>query len=471
MTNSWISHLREIKTTSLICAYLAIALPVMLAMSFLTEPLQSVDEPAHYLRTIQISNGDVLPVLAPDKKATGSLQTQAVAEFAHYFGFSYFEYLSSRRKASVKELEHLDSFKSSGAKATFAPHSNTTIYFPTVYIVPALAIKLSTIFTQRPLIWMYVGRVANALAASLLTACAIWLAKRRRALIVLIALLPISLFLEANLSADSMLIPCILLFAVVLERIASREPISPALGIILFASCTVICIGKIAYMPLVCLPALVAWIARGRFDRLVAACIAGAALLVAAWLGWLIAIRNLVLPMREDVGGDQIDVLGQVRLIMHHPTVFASALFHTLNLHQVGEYAYSFGGGIIGWLNIHVPHILTTVDLGALVLLTILDTKQVSFRRVISWLVALVVMSSASLIFLLLYLQWNNVGADKIEGVQGRYFLPLLPVLALLIPGANIFKRFSPLLEVAALVLGVVNAVTAAAYVYAKYWV
>ncbi len=37
-------------------------------------------------------------------------------------------------------------------------------------------------------------------------------------------------------------------------------------------------------------------------------------------------------------------------------------------------------------------------------------------------------------VFLSIYLVWSAPGASFVEGVQGRYFLPLLPALALAMP-------------------------------------
>ena len=37
------------------------------------------------------------------------------------------------------------------------------------------------------------------------------------------------------------------------------------------------------------------------------------------------------------------------------------------------------------------------------------------------------------LIFTSLYVQWTTIGSESILGVQGRYFIPILPLLMLLI--------------------------------------
>ena len=44
-------------------------------------------------------------------------------------------------------------------------------------------------------------------------------------------------------------------------------------------------------------------------------------------------------------------------------------------------------------------------------------------------------------IYLSQYLTWSRVGAELVDGPQGRYFLPLLPVLALALPGLGDLPR------------------------------
>ena len=51
---------------------------------------------------------------------------------------------------------------------------------------------------------------------------------------------------------------------------------------------------------------------------------------------------------------------------------------------------------------------------------------------------ALLVGAAALSIFVLQYLSWSPIGGRTIEGVQGRYFLPLVPFLGLVLPRGRI---------------------------------
>ena len=51
-----------------------------------------------------------------------------------------------------------------------------------------------------------------------------------------------------------------------------------------------------------------------------------------------------------------------------------------------------------------------------------LNKKQMAFVIAISLIIILLVFTS-------LFVQWTPIASDVIEGVQGRYFLPILPLI------------------------------------------
>lgn len=57
------------------------------------------------------------------------------------------------------------------------------------------------------------------------------------------------------------------------------------------------------------------------------------------------------------------------------------------------------------------------------------------FAKVIS---ILIILAIVMLVYTSLYLQWTDDGNLKITGVQGRYYIPFLPLLGLLI--GNLLK-------------------------------
>ena len=88
-------------------------------------------------------------------------------------------------------------------------------------------------------------------------------------------------------------------------------------------------------------------------------------------------------------------------------------------------------GGNLGWISINVfmPAILLYLILYMYVALNRSEKK-------VTWNDRLVIIAADLLIFLIIvtgeYMQWTVVGAGIVDGVQGRYFVPLLIITALL---------------------------------------
>ena len=68
------------------------------------------------------------------------------------------------------------------------------------------------------------------------------------------------------------------------------------------------------------------------------------------------------------------------------------------------------------------------------IMATILDNdiKGKLKKYQIFW-ISITILAIIGLIFTSLYVQWTYVGNNSILGVQGRYFLPILPLIMLLI--------------------------------------
>ena len=50
---------------------------------------------------------------------------------------------------------------------------------------------------------------------------------------------------------------------------------------------------------------------------------------------------------------------------------------------------------------------------------------------------ASLVLGAIAAVFVLQYLNWSPIGGPSVDGVQGRYFLPVAPFLLLLLPGSE----------------------------------
>ena len=97
-------------------------------------------------------------------------------------------------------------------------------------------------------------------------------------------------------------------------------------------------------------------------------------------------------------------------------------------------------GGELG-LNEHVIlHTITPyVFLFLCLTLGIIDNDiKHKLSRFQNWIIALIILAITALIFTSLFIQWTPTENTSIAGIQGRYFLPFLPLAILLMGNLKI---------------------------------
>jgi uncharacterized membrane protein len=291
-----------------------------------------------------------------------------------------------------------------------------THYTPLPYLPQVLASIAVRMTGARPLIAFYAGRLASLLASIALIALAMRIAPRHASLIAAVALLPMSMFEIASWSADALTIALALLFSAMLF-----EPPASTTAVALTAIALSLC--KPAYFLL----ALLAFttMPRRRAAIIAAATMAGTAVSVIyarhAWFNTRITVP--------------LDPGAQLRCILADPLRFMHIM-----LHDVATNSWSYTEqmiGRLGLLDVGLPLAVIVVELVALV--TLAMTADFTMRWTQRVLIAAIVVASVAGILVSQYLSWSIVCSDVIEGVQGRYFLPLLPatLAALVLPSTR----------------------------------
>jgi hypothetical protein len=252
------------------------------------------------------------------------------------------------------------------------------------------------------------------------------------------------------------LVSSFLFTAIVLAALAEGR--WSLLNVLAATACGIIfCSAKPTYAPL-----LVAGFAgvlnRSHWRNVTAAnaAILTAALAVTAW--WLGAQTAARVPVRTGV-----DFAEQTAFIINHPLAYVKTLL--LTTWDQKRFFYTSGVGYIGWLLVQLPKPAYFLPLLALALS--LGGPRAPAQGLswvtIAWFIMLLG-SSVVLVYTALYIYWNPVAAPRVAGLQGRYFLPLLPlglvILYQVIPPLPARWR-SPLLPLGALaclaILGVVT--------------
>lgn len=397
----------------------------LILLVFLIPPFQVPDEPQHFYRSYQLSE---LHVWRPSGEVGSTLPASLPELVQHFLGTTEFH---TRRTVPKQRLVDTlaELHRPLDAERTVQIDlSGIQSYAPLPYIPQALAIAAGRALDVGPLGLLYMGRLANALVAGLITAIAIALFPIGRMVALLVALLPMTQFLMASVSPDALTIASALLFTSIMVRFLVDGEWPRARQVTAFASGLVMCIVKVVYLPLLFV-GLGAMLGAGRFSdtktrRSVYMQLAAAAaimVLIGLWFWSIPAANSPSPPVREGVNGAaQIayladDVFHALRIVVR------SVFFHA-------EFLSKSTLGLLGWLNVPLP-IWVYLMLGlALPLSTCAQPHAGGIGKLPAIWLLLVAVAVVPPIELALYIGWTPVGAYFVEGVQGRYFIPALPM-------------------------------------------
>ena len=120
----------------------------------------------------------------------------------------------------------------------------------------------------------------------------------------------------------------------------------------------------------------------------------------------------------------------QLTYVLTNPLSYLMILFNTIDNNIYG-YLDQIASHALGPLTIGTSYIFVVIVLGILLNLTIeKDSKAKLLLNNIEILYTIAItLSTILLIFTSLYIQWTSIYNKLIDGVQGRYFIPLLPLI------------------------------------------
>jgi hypothetical protein len=195
----------------------------------------------------------------------------------------------------------------------------------------------------------------------------------------------------------------------------------------------------------------------------------GTAIAVCALLAWLWGREAIALFVPGN-GAMPIDPVAQAHHIIEMPLTFIALVVHTIRLQYLSNYQWMVG--VLGWGDTPMPGwFYPTFGFGVLacVILESPAAGKIGWRLRIVMLLAGVI--SVFLIYAALYSDWNPPGSQNpIGGIEGRFFLPLLPLFVLSFPA--ILGRPTPFVTAAlASILSVLAAAVCLWAVIFRYYV
>ncbi len=400
----------------------AMVIVLALGYTFATGPFRAPDEPNHFFRAYEISEGHLVAV-RPGGGFLGDKLPQSLEKVARIVaGFPSVPAISTNPAAFAKAWR----VDLKSHRRTFLHFPGAAFHSPAMYLPAVAGISLGKMLHAKPLALFYLGRVFNALVGGSLIGLAINRTWRRAPFLVTIAFFPMCLFQVGNLTTDSLTFGISFLWlAEVLQARSEVLSKPPRLRWILIALALSQLRFPYPFLGLLIFFIPLPLIGDSSASRLRFRCIFFAALILPCLL-WISVVKGLQVPMRPDVS---VVAGSQLQFVLYHPLHFFQILAASLF-----EFGYEFWRqliGVLGWLNLPLPTwILVGVSVCLVVTISSSETKALRLTAPIR--VGFIALGGLALLLtaVLIYLAWNAVGAPRIEGWQGRYAIPLLPLLA-----------------------------------------
>jgi hypothetical protein len=303
-------------------------------------------------------------------------------------------------------------------RARMVPFPTSAGYPPFLYLPVSVGLVAGRVAGLSVVHTLWLARALNALACAAVGAAALQLMGRGRLLTYSLLLLPMSVALYAAATQDGLLIAVSALASALIFRAASAG--RPLTAREAFGAAGCIALLGMSKLPYALLGvALIACpLPRPRLRWPVMALAIG---LPALWNLW--AAVAIDTPFSR--GDAAPDAAKQIGFLLSHPGAVGQIAVHTLHIGW-SQYAASFIG-ILGWLDTRLPrpfYPAAFVVLGLALVAGPAPGAAGMWKR-LPLLVLVACLLSAGAIFAALYLIWSPVGALMVDGVQGRYFLPI----------------------------------------------
>lgn len=418
--------------------FIAVFIVFGVIICFMRPPYRLMDEPVHFARAWQISEGIFLsptntqgnernfgwknnsPDAATEKLYSASVPSSLVPD---KFMFEIRDD-STAIKFSLAELEDFLTTPLNVDEREEGLIPNTGVYPPLTYLPQAVI--------------AFIGRALNLNAGMIyylmclsglffVAACVYWSMKflsEAKPLIFLLAMLPMFLIEAASTSADAVSLGvCLLGTSWLLSLRSSREKLSRAelFGLIILS--IMLACSKSVYGTILLLYFLIPRERFKHFWTLGTAVLSVNLLTSLVWTWLAVDLTGVELAnSKQYIGLENVDIAAQKAFILEHPTAFLEAMIHSLD---GAKFYYWFGFmGMWGANGELFMPLMFYVLYGLTIIFFALSNGlrlKLGERALLIFAAAI----STFGFFLVHYLKWTAVGAEIVKGVQGRYFIPI----------------------------------------------
>ena len=323
------------------------------------------------------------------------------------------------------------SVEGNGTAVSVYPPVVTT---PLVYLPQALGFSLARILGLGSLALLYLGRFFNLLAFVAVGYAAMRRIPFGKEVVFGVSLLPMSLHLIASLSYDSAIMAGLFLFSAQCLYLAyAKERVTAADILLLAVIMAVVGPCKMVYAVFMglCLLIPVKKFGGWKWWVVSAVCVIG------AWAVMMIAVNSQTIAVYATETDSYVawaeEAGFSLSLLLHNPRLLLKMFYNTI-VWQTQYYHLTMIGAYLGNVDVilEIPYLMVLLFTGGLLCLSFRKPGETLLltggRRIWIWVLC---GSCTFALMLSMLIAWTPLSAVVIAGVQGRYFLPFLPILLL----------------------------------------
>ena len=397
--------------------FLLLALPMGMLYLLMMVPLAGPDEQVHYQASYQLSNFFIFHWGSPGQGTKAHFDYNQLC--GHYNPASGYDRIIREFFAPAERM--------ADSKLPFS----YTLTYPLMYVPQAIGIGLARLLGGNFMRVFFAGRVTNFLFYTACVYLAIREVPRYKLLFMLLGLMPMSLHQATTYSYDTFINALALMWiALVLKAAAGQGIMSRKEKVVLLFVAVLLAPAKPVYYPLLLLALLIpSRRYAGIKDQIISlGCL------------WALALAA-VLAFQAGTMGSMTDAGNYVNWEGEANYTLTDALADPVNTLRIfvrtirfnwQDYFYQALGSVMAGLTVALPIRYIQAYL-VLLLLCVLNRAEDDHRITLAAR-GLYLVSGAGVALLVLvsmFLLWTSNTQQMIQGVQGRYFIPALPLLFL----------------------------------------
>lgn len=388
--------------------FLALAIPVGAFYMLLVIPSSVPDEPFHYSMAYQISVGNF------DMK-NNTVPNEGGQEYYTYLKYKY------HLNGVIKDLQN-------DVKNPYNP-----IYSPLLYLFSGFGIFIGNLFKVSIMATKLFGRLSNFIFFLFVGYYIIKKISFGKLLMFVYLLNPMNMQQVASLSCDCVINCSSLLFiTLMINLINEKEKIDIKTSFILAISMVLVLLSKNAYFPLLFMLPLI-WKnikSSSKKEKI----FFGIMLLLVFVIFKLCNYKSVTVALKAAKNLEYVQPkytkLGYLLTVKYN---IIYIIYNTIKT-QGPFYLLSFVGGSLGKININIPVTISVMYIITLCISLFGDDNDSKLTTKNKLYMLLIYLINVAIVFAGLYIGWGASRTLVVEGVQGRYFIPItiLPLLILI---------------------------------------